>query len=189
MDSSTSCRGFVEGGDLSTHLARGRPEPVESAQIVMALAEALHYAHSRGLVHRDIKPANVLIDPPWKPLLTDFGVALRDKDFGRGSKLVGTPSYMSPEQARGEGNRVDGRSDIFSLGIVLYELLTGFRPFRGETQRELLDQVKRAEVRSPCEIDGQIPDALGRICLQGLGQAGERAILHGGGDGIRHSGM
>ena len=134
----------------------------------MALAEALHYAHSRGLVHRDIKPANILIEQPVKPFVTDFGVALRDKDFGRGSRLVGTPAYMSPEQARGEGNRVDGRSDIFSLGIVLYELLTGVRPFRGETQRELLDQVTRAEVRSPCEIVGHIPDVLGRICLRAL---------------------
>ncbi len=159
---------FVEGGDLSALLARGRPAPEESAQIVMALAEALHYAHSRGLVHRDIKPANILIDQPVKPFLTDFGVALRDKDFGRGSRLVGTPAYMSPEQARGDGNRVDGRSDIFSLGIVLYELLTGVRPFRGENQRELLDQVIKAEVRSPCEIDGNIPDVLGRICLRAL---------------------
>ncbi len=166
---------FIEGGDLSALLARGRPVPEQSAQIVIALAEALHYAHSRGLVHRDIKPANILIDPPWKPLLTDFGVALRDKDFGTGSRLVGTPAYMSPEQARGEGNRVDGRSDIFSLGVVLYELLTGVRLFRGETQRELLDQVMRAEVRSPCEIDGLIPEVLGRICLRALARrASER---------------
>jgi len=159
---------FVEGGDLSALLARSRPAPEQSAQIVMAVAEALQYAHTRGLVHRDIKPANILIEPPGKPLLTDFGVALRDKDFGRGSRLVGTPAYMSPEQARGEGNRVDGRSDIFSLGVVLYELLTGIRPFRGETQRELLDQVTRAEVRSPCEIDGDIPDVLGKICLRAM---------------------
>jgi serine/threonine protein kinase len=159
---------FIEGGDLSALLTRGRPVPEESARVVMAIAEALHYAHTRGLVHRDIKPANVLIDQPWRPLLTDFGVALRDKDFGRGSGLVGTPAYMSPEQARGEGNRVDGRSDIFSLGIMFYELLTGVRPFRGETQRELLEQIMRAEVRSPCEIDGCIPEALGRICLRAL---------------------
>ncbi len=166
---------FIEGGDLSALLARGRPVTEQSVQIAIAIAEALHYAHSRGLVHRDIKPANILIDPPWKPLLTDFGVALRDKDFGTGSRLVGTPAYMSPEQARGEGNRVDGRSDIFSLGVVLYELLTGTRLFRGETQRELLDQVMRAEVRSPCEIDGQIPEVLGRICLRALARrASER---------------
>ena len=168
---------FVEGGDLSRFLAGSHPVPKESAEIALAIAEALHYAHTRGLVHRDIKPANILIDPPGKPLLTDFGVALRDRDFGRGSGLVGTPAYMSPEQARGEGDRVDGRSDIFSLGVVLYELLTGVRPFRGETQRELLDQVKRAEIRSPCEIVGHIPDELGRICLTALARrASERYV-------------
>jgi serine/threonine protein kinase len=166
---------FVEGGDLGALLARHRLLPDESARIVAAIAEALGYAHSRGLVHRDIKPANILIDPPGKPLLTDFGVALRDQDFGRGSGLVGTPPYMSPEQARGEGNRVDGRSDIFSLGIVLYELLTGVRPFGGETQRELLDQIIRAEVRSPCETDASVPEALGRVCLRALARrASER---------------
>jgi serine/threonine protein kinase len=159
---------FVDGGDLGSLLMKGRPVSEESIRIVVKLAEALHYAHSRGLVHRDIKPANILIEPPGKPLLTDFGVALRDKDFGRGSKLVGTPAYMSPEQARGEGNRVDGRSDIFSLGIVFYEMLTGVRPFRAETQRELLDQVVKAEVRSPCEIDESIPDSFARICLKAL---------------------
>jgi eukaryotic-like serine/threonine-protein kinase len=159
---------FVEGGDLSTFLTKGRHSPEQSARLVMAIAEALGYAHSRGLVHRDIKPANVLIDLPQKPLLTDFGVALRDIDFGRGSGLVGTPAYMSPEQARGEGNRVDGRSDIFSLGIVFYELLTGLRPFCSESQRELLDQVIRADLQPPGEIDSNIPETLGQICQRAL---------------------
>ena len=113
---------FVESGDLSTFLARGGRSPEQSARIVMAIAEALDYAHSRGLVHRDIKPANVLIDLPLKPLLTDFGVALRDKDFGRGSGLVGTPAYMSPEQAKGELQQLGTRSDVYSLGATLYYL-------------------------------------------------------------------
>src|SRR5262249_16709385 len=109
---------YIEGGDLGSVLARSRPSFPESTAITLAIAEALHYAHAHGLVHRDIKPANILMDLAGRPLVTDFGVALRDKDFGRGDRRTGTPAYMSPEQARCEAHRVDGRSDIFSLGVV-----------------------------------------------------------------------
>jgi hypothetical protein len=142
---------------------------------VARVGEALHYAHTRGLVHRDIKPANILIDASGKPCVADFGLALRDEDFGKGGGLAGTPMYMSPEQARGEGHLVDGRSDIFSLAVVFYELLTGRRPFRGDSLPQIIEQVTQAEARPPRQIDDTIPRELERICLKALAKrASER---------------
>lgn len=155
---------YVEGSDLATKTRSVHLSFSAAAELLATVAEALHYSHLHGVVHRDIKPANILIDAENRPYVTDFGIALKEDDWGKDGPTAGTPAYMSPEQIRGEGHRVDGRTDVFSLGVVLYELLTGRRPFRKARHKSAVVD----DPRPPRQIVDAIPMELERICLKAM---------------------
>ncbi len=159
---------LINGGSLSERASSQNWSIEDSVRVVTQLAKSLDYLHRRGVMHRDIKPSNILTTEEGNAVLADFGLALPETGFGKGSRFVGTPAYMSPEQARHEGHRVDGRSDIYSLGVVFYELLTGTRPFRAINLDELLECIRNIEVRPLRQISAGVPRELERICLKAL---------------------
>jgi serine/threonine protein kinase len=161
---------LIEGQDLAHELARRKPRFRQSAQWIAALADALADAHEQGTIHRDIKPSNVLIDKDGQAYLTDFGLA---KSSAAGATLtldgqmLGTPAYMAPEQIAEPNERVDARTDIYSLGVVLYELLTGTRPFQG-SERMLLLRIQDEEPTPPRRLDDSVPRDLETIGLKAM---------------------
>jgi tetratricopeptide (TPR) repeat protein len=161
---------LVEGLSLDRWLTDQRLSYRDSARLCAKISEALQHAHQQGIIHRDLKPGNILIDRAGEPHITDFGLAKRETSevtMTMEGQVFGTPAYMSPEQAKGQGHAADRRTDIYSLGAILFELLTGEHLFRGSVQM-LLKQVIEDEPPSPRKFDSRVPRDLETICLKCL---------------------
>jgi WD40 repeat protein len=160
---------YIEGGSLARRLSQGPPlTPRELAALMAKVARAVHHAHQRGILHRDIKPGNILLDGAGEPYVSDFGLAKQVEQATAhtlSGAVVGTPSYMAREQAQGHSKRLTTASDVYGLGAVLYELLTGRPPFRGETAGETLQLVLTQEVMPPSRLRPGVPRDLEVICL------------------------
>lgn len=159
---------YIEGSNLSEMISEGADLGL-FVRIIVMVADALEYMHQQGLIHRDIKPANVLLDTAKNAFVADFGLAMEEEIALRGkAALAGTPAYMSPEQLRGEGHRVDGRTDIYSLGVVLYVVLTGERPFKASKLAGIVREVLSVDPPDPCELRPSVPVELQRICKRAM---------------------
>jgi eukaryotic-like serine/threonine-protein kinase len=161
---------YIEGVNLREWLKEHRPTPHEAAELAAQLGEAIHHAHEQGVIHRDLKPANVLLDRDGRTHITDFGLAKWTADAEARTvdgNLLGTPAYMSPEQARGEVGSIDRRSDVYGVGALLYEMLTGKPPFEGEVPA-ILHQVVHDDPMPPRRIKSALPHDLETICIKAM---------------------
>ena len=162
---------FVEGGQLDEVVKREPMSIRQAAELIAKVARTVHYAHEHGILHRDIKPGNILLDAKGEPHLTDFGLARlveSESTVTRTLEVLGTPSYMAPEQAVGNNAAVSSATDVYGLGAVLYQLLTGQPPFAGGTTYETIKLLLDTEPRQPRLLNPKIDRDLSTICLKCL---------------------
>jgi serine/threonine-protein kinase len=162
---------LVDGGSLAQRIAAYRRDPRATARLIATLARALHYAHGKGFIHCDLKPSNILIDVEGNPQITDFGLARRASENSSltvTGAILGTPSYMAPEQASGQRQSIGPATDVYGLGAILYELLTGRAPFRTATMMETVVQVLELDPVPPRELAADLPRELETVCLKCL---------------------
>ncbi|MGH7193948.1 MAG: serine/threonine-protein kinase, partial [Candidatus Saccharimonadales bacterium] len=163
--------GFIEGQSLAALLAGGPLPPRRAAELLAQVADAVEYAHQRGVIHRDLKPGNILLDQDGKPRVTDFGLAKRvsgDSGLTRTGQALGTPSYMPPEQASGKLDAIGRAADVYALGAVLYAALTGRPPFQAATPLDTILQVLEQEPVAPRQLNADVPRDLETIALKCL---------------------
>jgi serine/threonine protein kinase len=165
------CMAYVDGESLAARVARGPLTGEEAARILRDVAEAVQHAHDRGIIHRDLKPANILIDSTGRARVTDFGLARKQGvgcSLSSDGSVIGTPAYMSPEQSAGESENIGPLCDVYSLGAVLFHLLTGQAPFGGANVFEIVHRVQSDPPKRPRDLVPSIPEALETICLRCL---------------------
>jgi WD40 repeat protein/tRNA A-37 threonylcarbamoyl transferase component Bud32 len=168
---------YIEGGHLGRYLKRLENDPKAATRLLVKVAWAVHYAHQHGILHRDLKPANILVDAEGQPHVTDFGLARRltsEAGATESGALLGTPSYMAPEQAAGRSKSLTTAADVYGLGAVLYECLTGRPPFKGDTPMHTLQQVLADEPTPPRRLRPIVPRDLEIICLKCLHKEPDR---------------
>ncbi len=163
---------YIDGETLAAHMEEHSLDQVLAAELIGKVARALGHVHEHGIYHRDVKPANIILDRRGEPFLIDFGIAVQQDDWSQRFELSGTPSYMSPEQASGEVE-LDGRSDVFSLGTVLYEMLTGKQAFAGSDVLDTLSRIQFKSPQRPSELVASLHPEMERICLKALAKSPE----------------
>src|SRR5205085_6119264 len=162
---------FVEGGQLDEVISRAPMSPRRAAELLVKIARTVQYAHEHGILHRDIKPGNILLDKKGEPHLTDFGLARlieQESNVTNSLDVLGTPSYMAPEQAAGHTKNLTAAADVYGLGAVFYQMLTAQPPFLGRTSYETVRLVLESDPRPPRFLNAKVDRDLSTICLKCL---------------------